>query len=71
MNGKWVYRSAIILKWKVLLNIWLLFFGLFLPWTKIEVINGATEYKKIAVKSQQTDSCPLFLKAEKVIVIPL
>lgn len=48
-----------------------MFVFLFLPQTKLEVINGATEYKKISAKSQQTDSYPLFSKAGKVIVSSL
>lgn len=71
MNGKWVYSLAIILKWKVVSNIRFLFFCLLLPQTKIEVINEATEYKKVSVKSPQTDSYPLFSKAGKVIAISL
>lgn len=56
MNGKWIYSLAITLKWKVVSNIQFLLFGLLLHLTKTEVIHGATEHKKVSVKSQQTDS---------------
>lgn len=71
MNGKWIYSLATILKWKVVSNIQFLLFGLLLHLTKTEVIHGATEHKKVSVKSQQTDSQPSFSKAGKVLVISL
>lgn len=70
MNGKWVYSLAILWNEKLFRTYGFCFLVYFYPEPR-QIINGATGYKKIAVKSLQTDSCPLFLKAEKVIVISL